>query len=173
MNTHRGRPDQRSDIRGDALALEVFQKLPQRGPLYVVLDITLTGGHFLFHRVIERAVGHAFAEDFQGHPLSDVGLRIAILDQGVGSPTQHVDEAGGDGEPGCIDHALGLTPPRRPPGSHRHDPVAPDHHIPHIRRRAAAIVDHPAPENDVIGRRGLTTDQGQTSDHRNVMQSSH
>src|SRR4028118_1638610 len=51
------------------------------------------------------AHGPAFAEHIEGDPLADVGLGAAVLDQCFGSPAQHVDEAGCDGEAAGVDFA--------------------------------------------------------------------
>ena len=48
------------------------------------------------------------AEDFRRHALTDVALRAAIRDQRDNRPRKHVDEAGSDRQPVCVDHAYCL-----------------------------------------------------------------
>ncbi len=103
--------DERRDIRGDAALLEVPQVLVQRGPLDVVLDVALAADHLLLHGVVERAHGVALAHDLEGHALADVALRVAVLDERLGGPRQHVDESGRHGEPRT---SISVRPSARP-----------------------------------------------------------
>ena len=101
--------DERRDVRRDALLLEELEILRERRPRDVVLDRTLLALPADPHLVGERAHRRSLAEDLGRHALPDVALRAPILDQRLGGPRQHVDEAGRDREAGGVDDRTRCT----------------------------------------------------------------
>src|SRR6266508_5151431 len=72
---YEGRDVRRDPARGDRL-----QRLGERRPGDVVLDVTLLLGLLAPHGVVHRTERPAFAEDLQRDALADVALRSTVGD---------------------------------------------------------------------------------------------
>ena len=90
--------------------------------------------------------------------MPDIALRAAILDQGLVGPTQHVDEAGGDGQ--SLGIHLGSASSLH--GAHRNDAVSLDRNVTHERRSALAVVDRAVANHDIVfrNRSGVASEKG-------------
>ncbi len=117
---------------------QVIQILSQRGPLHRVFDVALLFPHPLFHRVVERSHRGAFAKNFQRHALANAALRVPILDKRFVRPTEHIDEAGGNGEAPCVDFFFAMRALQFSDGSNI---LAVDRNISSDGRLAAAVID--------------------------------
>ena len=69
--------------------------------------------------------------------------------------TQHVDEAGRDGEPGGVEHVAGLY--GRVDLADLHDPIAIDGDVRDDRWPATPVVDVASPDDEVEGHPRLST----------------
>jgi hypothetical protein len=94
-----GSADVRRDVRRDAVLLQELEVLAQRRPGDVVLDVGLAFLRELLHLVVPRPERVAFAEHFERDALPQIALRLAVDDQRLDGPAQHVDEAGRDALP--------------------------------------------------------------------------
>ena len=102
----------------------------------------------LLHRVVQRAHRLALADHLERDALADVALGAAVVDERLVGPAQHVDEAGRDGQ------ARGVDLRGAAAGAHvadRRDAVAVDRDVADDRRRAGAVVDRAAADDDVVG----------------------
>jgi len=104
---NRGRADEGGDVARYAVGFEKLEILSQGIPFNVVLNVLLLLEHPLLRLVIERPHRFAFAHDLRRHTLANLTLRAAILDKRFVRPGKHVDEAGRDGEPACVDYIFG------------------------------------------------------------------
>ena len=81
MNPHRGRPDERRHVGGNAPLDEILQVFPQRSPLDLVLDVALLVEAIGFHGLVEGAFRPSFSEYLQGDALANVAEGAAVFDQ--------------------------------------------------------------------------------------------
>ena len=96
--------DERGDVRGDPAPLQEAQVIGERRPRDVEPEVPLHRPAAELHGLAPGAVGLALPEDLGRHALADVALRAGVGEEVVRGPREHVDEAGGDGEAGRVDH---------------------------------------------------------------------
>src|SRR6266550_4151868 len=123
--------------------LEVFA---EGGPRHIVLDVALVLDHLAPHFVRERPHRFSFSENLQRYTLPDVALASSVLDERLGGPAQHVDEAWRDSHPAGVD--VGLAPRTRQIAD-RSDLVANQPNVCNARLIAASIIDGTAADQDV------------------------
>ena len=141
--------DERRDVRRDAAPDERLQRLIERRPGDVVLDVALLLEPLLLHALVQRTERPALAKDLERHALAYVRLRSPIREERVRRPRQHVDEARRDGHPGGVELASTA-------GAHaadRRDAVALDGDVARARGRARAVIERAAADDDVVGGR--------------------
>ncbi len=148
MDAHRGGADEGGHVGRYAPVFQVLQVFAQRGPGNVEADVALVFQHLGLHGVVQRAHGTAFAHHLEGHALADVALRPAVLDQRLGGPAQHVDEAGRDGQAPGVDGLSGAAVQI----ADCDDAVAPDRHVGPEGRAAVAVVNRPVHHHEVVNR---------------------
>ena len=102
----------------------------------------------LLHRVVERTHRSTFAQHLERDALADVALAAAVVDQRLVGPTEHVDEAGSDGQARRVD-LQGAT--GRAHVADRRDSVVVNRKVADDRRGTSAVVDRTAANDDVVG----------------------
>ena len=150
VDAHGRRADERSDVAGNAALNEVIEIVAERRPFDIEFDVALTFVHLLFHRVVERTHRFALAHNLKRDALANAALRTAVLDERFVGLTEHVDEAGRDGEPAGVNFSFAARVGRF---ADRHDAVAVDGHITDNWRPAAAVVNRPVADKQVVVRR--------------------
>jgi hypothetical protein len=115
---------------------------------------------------LDRAGGGALAQDLGGHALADLALGMAVLQQQQVGVRVHVDEAGGDDQPGGVEGAPGR--PRHPADGG--DAIAAHGNVAAEPRVAAAVDDGSVADEQVVGRFGRRgrRRQGQRQDRDEV-----
>ncbi len=91
-----GRPDERREVRSDALALHIVEILAEGGPADRIFDVALPLDRALLHLRRPRAHRIAFAHHLERDALHGVAEAAAVGDQALVGPAEHVDEAGRD-----------------------------------------------------------------------------
>src|SRR5260221_444834 len=125
-----------------------LERVVERRPGNVVLDVALLLEPLLLHALVQRAERPTFTEDLAGHALADVGLRAAVGEQRIDRPGEHVDESWRDREAGGVELARASGRDR----ANGRDPLAVDGDVAAHRRPAAAAVEHAAADEDLVGR---------------------
>ncbi len=165
MDAHRGGAHEGGHIRGNAALLEVVQIFAERGPAHFIANVALLLEYLLLHLLVERAFGPPLAENLQRHPLADVTLRTAILQQADCGPTQHVDEAG------CHRQAAGinfLRSDRVPDPADCGNGIGIDGDVAGIRLCTAAVVNHAIADDEIVpGLRRVRQQQEQAGQDHN------
>src|SRR4030095_15974622 len=87
--------------------LEQAQIIAERRPFDRIFDVALLLDRLLLHPIIERAHRPALTHYFERYALAKVALTKPIDQKGFRRPTEHVDEAGRDGEAIGVDHLAG------------------------------------------------------------------
>ncbi|MCR5879989.1 hypothetical protein [Phenylobacterium sp. J367] len=151
VHPHRLRPHEGGDVLRDALRLEMAQILVERGPGDVVLDVGLVAHRVGLLGVAPGAHGGPFAHHLQGDALAKLRLAAAVVEQALGRPGQHVDEARRDGLARGVHLRLRRARSLR---SHIHDAVAADCDIALEGLAARAVVDLAAADHQVVARLG-------------------
>src|SRR6185312_3195036 len=81
MDADGGRSDEGGDVGGDALLLEIFEILAERGPADRIFDVALSLEVEPLHLVVPWAHGIAFAHDFERYALDRVADPAAVGDE--------------------------------------------------------------------------------------------
>ena len=138
--------DERRDVAGHAPSGEAREPLAEGRPVDDVTEVGLPLHDVAAHLLRVRTRGPALAEDLEGHALSDVALRAAVLHERGERPREHVDEAGRDGELAAVELEHAALPQPRRDGR---DAVAGDGDVADERLAATAVDDETAAEHDV------------------------
>ena len=80
------RTNERCNIRGNPLRLEMSEVLAKRPPTYLIPDLFLTRRHLRRHAISQRAHRPTFAKDLQCHTLHQVRDRTAVVYERLGRP---------------------------------------------------------------------------------------
>ena len=133
------------DVRRDPGALESAEVVAKGGEAHRLPTHLHRAGLEL---ALEGPAGAALAEDLGGHPLADLALRIAVLEEQPVGVGVHVDETRSDDETAAVDRPTGPTVRQL---ADRRDAVSPEGDIPREGGLTAAV-DDPAPLEDQVER---------------------
>ena len=147
VNPHGGGADERGDIAGNTVLNEEIEIFAERRPSDFEFDVALLFSHLFFHRVAERAHRFAFTHDLERDALADIALGTAILDERFVRPTEHVDETGRNRETPGVDFSFAARVRQFADGR---DGIPADRHSAGERRRAAAVVNRPVADDEVV-----------------------
>ena len=153
---HLRRADVAGEIDAHSLLLEMGEELTKRSP--VRRDPEVVPGHLigLDERRRERRRGAAFAGDFGGDALEDLGGKAGADKDGDLRLAEHVDEARRDDLPGGVDD---LCRRRTVEPSDGRDVSVLDRHVAGVPGSAGAIDDPAMTDEEIVAHRLRMSDQ--------------
>ena len=112
------------------------------------MNIGLLSQHVLTHPIVHWTHRLAFAHDLGGNALSNFALGTAILNQRLGRPREHIDEAGRDRQASCVYGRLcvGIAEITHPDNA-----ITANGNIRAFRFTAGTVVNCAALNNDIEG----------------------
>ena len=145
------------EVNAHALLFEAGEVLAEGAPVGRDVEVVVAGAVGGNGGVVDRRNGVAFAGDFGGDALEDLGGQARVDEDGELGLAEHVDESGRDDFAGGVDGALGGRTGEVADGG---DAAIADADVAGVPGRAGAV-DDVAVRDDDVKRRGWRSGRGE------------